>query len=147
MSMHTAYIAMGSNLGDSLQLLERAWGEIGNHFAINLLSLASPYLSDPVGMESENQFVNTVGCVNTGLDPHELLAFLHETEKRFGRKRPSDQVGYADRTLDLDLLLYDDLVTEPTGSVIIPHPRMHERFFVLMPLCEIAPEFSHPTLH
>ena len=145
--MHTAYIGLGSNLGDSLQLLEEAWLELGNHPEIQLISLASPYFSKPMDMVSENWFVNSAGCIQTALNAADLLAFLHETEKKFGRKRSNSTVGYADRSLDLDLLLYDNVVTEKSGPVILPHPRLHERLFVLMPLDELGPDLCHPLLN
>ncbi|MDH3347052.1 MAG: 2-amino-4-hydroxy-6-hydroxymethyldihydropteridine diphosphokinase [Desulfobulbaceae bacterium] len=145
--MHTAYIGLGSNLGDSLGLLEKAWLELGNHSEIKLISLASPYVSKPMDMVSENWFVNSAGSLITTMNPRDLLDFLHQTEEQFGRKRPSSTLGYADRSLDLDLLFYDNVVIDGAGSMVIPHPRLHERLFVLMPLGELAPDLCHPVLH
>ena len=143
--MHTAYIGLGSNLGDSLQILQQAWTSLGEYPAIELGVLASPYLSEPMDMESENWFVNSAGCLRIDLSPSELLAVLHETEKRFGRQRSATSPGYLDRSLDLDLLLYDDVVSDESDLPVIPHPRMHERLFVLLPLGEIAPDRHHPV--
>ncbi|MDH4316847.1 MAG: 2-amino-4-hydroxy-6-hydroxymethyldihydropteridine diphosphokinase [Desulfobulbaceae bacterium] len=144
--MHTAFIGLGSNLGDSLQILQRAWASLSEHSAIELGVLASPYLSEPMDMESENWFVNSTGRLRTDLSPVELLAVLHETENRYGRKRLLNDSGYLDRPIDLDLLLYDDLVANGADVPIIPHPRMHERLFVLVPLDEIAPDYHHPVM-
>ena len=98
-------------------------------------------------MISENWFINSVGSLRTTMNARDLLSLLHTTENQFGRKRPSSAVGYTDRSLDLDLLLYDNVVSEDSDPVIIPHPRLHERFFVLMPLGELEPDLCHPVLH
>jgi 2-amino-4-hydroxy-6-hydroxymethyldihydropteridine diphosphokinase len=95
-------------------------------------------------MQSAHRFVNAAALVQTDLTPLALLARLQRIETRCGRTRPAHgAAGYRDRTLDLDLLLYDDLVLR-TAELILPHPRLHERLFVLEPLAEIAPEWVHP---
>lgn len=141
----TAYIGLGSNLGDSLRLVREAWEALGRNPAITLARLSSPFRSEPVGMASDLWFINAVGQVRTSLAPLELLEYLLALEGAFGRRRrPGVQVS-EDRTLDLDLLLYDDLVL-PGPRLVLPHPELHRRLFVLMPLAEIASQLRHPVL-
>ena len=139
----TACIGLGSNLGPSLQLLLSAWRQLGQHPAIETVRISSPYRSQPQGVETEHWFVNAVGLIRTTLAADTLLAHLHLIEEQHGRRREPGQTAYRDRTLDLDLLLYGDLLThEP--ALTVPHPRMLERRFVLAPLAEIAPDLVHP---
>ena len=143
---HTACVGLGSNLGDSLCLLLTAWRLLQGETSVRAVRLSSPYRSDPRGMRSAHRFVNAAALVRTGLTPFALLERLHRIETRCGRTRPvPERPGYQDRTLDLDLLLFDDRVIH-TGELILPHPRMHERLFVLAPLAEIAPAMVHPLL-
>ena len=144
--VHVAAIGLGSNLGASLTTLQAAWRELLTHPEVTALALSRPYLTDPVAMASVNRFVNAAGLVRTGLAPHALLRHLHAIEARHGRRRLADGVGSLDRTLDLDLLLYDQQVVHD-GGLILPHPRMHHRLFVLVPLAEIAADFVHPLVH
>jgi len=144
--MTTACIGLGSNLGNSLEILREAWLELGRRPGLTPVTLSAPYRSEPVNMDSSNWFVNAAGLVHTDLEPAALLATLLQIEKRFGRSRDCSVAGYQDRTLDLDLLLYGDRVVSRPG-LEIPHPLMHERAFVLLPLCEIAPEIRHPVRH
>ena len=96
-------------------------------------------------MESQNWFINAVGLLHTSLDPEALLAVLLQVEQQFGRSRSTDLSEYQDRTLDLDLLLFDDLVMH-SPELNLPHMAMHERLFVLEPLAEVAPGLLHPLL-
>ena len=142
--VHTACLGLGSNLGDSLQILHTAWDILRGETAIRTVRLSAPYRSDPLGMQSVHRFVNAAALIHTELAPFTLLARLQRIESRCGRTRPSrGAAGYQDRTLDLDLLFYDDLVFR-TAKLTLPHPRLHERLFVLAPLAEIAPEWMHP---
>ena len=143
--MAGAWIGLGSNLGDSRQTLLAAWQRLGSHTAIGLVQLSSLYQSQPVDMESSNWFVNAVGELTTTLTPEQLLEQLLAIEQEFGRRRDPALPGYQDRTLDLDLLLYDDLVLK-TARLELPHPRLHKRLFVLAPLAELAPDRVHPVL-
>ena len=142
--LKTACIGLGSNLGDSLRLVREAWLALGRDPDIVPGPLSSPFRSEPVGMVSSNWFINAVGLVQTALPPLELLERLLALEKRFGRLRDKGTEGYQDRTLDLDLLLYDDLVLADQ-HLVLPHPELHRRLFVLLPLAEIAPELNHPV--
>ncbi|GAB4340148.1 MAG: 2-amino-4-hydroxy-6-hydroxymethyldihydropteridine diphosphokinase [Desulfobulbaceae bacterium] len=141
--MTTAYIGLGSNLGDPLDLVRKGWQALGEDPRVRLVRLSSPYRSEPVGMESDNWFINAAGEVETSLSPLELLGLLHAIEHRFGRER-DPAAGYQDRTLDLDLLLYGNLVLREGGGQV-PHPSLHERLFVLQPLAEIASGVMHPV--
>lgn len=96
-------------------------------------------------MDSPHWFINAAGRLTTSLSPHELLALLLKVEQQYGRTRSTDQSGHQDRTLDLDLLLFDDVVMD-TPELILPHPAMDGRLFVLVPLAEIARELQHPVL-
>jgi len=141
----TAYIGLGSNLGDSLQIILNGWVALGNIPGIHLGKLSHPYRTEPVGMVSDNWFINATGELKTTLPPGELLECLHRIEKKFGRRRDLAASGYQDRILDFDLLLYDQKVLQK-DDLYVPHPRLHERFFVLLPLCEIAVDVLHPVL-
>lgn len=144
--MAIAYLGLGSNLGDSLQLLAAAWHALGRQPGIRLLHLSNPYRTKPVGMVSSNWFVNAAGSVQTDLPPLELLECLLRIEEQFGRVRHAGLTGYQDRIVDFDLLLYEDMVLDDP-RLVIPHPQMHRRLFVLAPLKEIAPDLRHPVLH
>ncbi len=141
--MKTAYIGLGSNLGNSLQILRKAWRKLGQEPAIRPAALSNPYRTEPVAMASRHWFINAVACLQTSMPPRDLLHALLATEKKFGRTREGKAPGYQDRILDLDLLLYDDLVCQ-TATMTLPHPELHNRLFVLSPLCEIAPDCVHP---
>ena len=140
---HEAAIGLGSNLGQSCAILQAAWQDLRAHPDIFPQALSSPYRSHPVDMNSAHWFVNAAALIRTRLTPHSLLHLLQAIEARHGRLRNPQVHGCQDRTLDLDLLLYDELVLYD-DYVIIPHPRMEQRLFVLEPLAEIAGNRSHP---
>jgi 2-amino-4-hydroxy-6-hydroxymethyldihydropteridine diphosphokinase len=135
-----AFIGLGANLGNPESQIRRALAALGNLPRTRLVASSSLYRSRPVGVGTQPDFINAVAEVETELGSRELLDELLATEARFGRERPSPG---APRTLDLDLLLYGDAIIEEPG-LIVPHPRMHERAFVLMPLAEIAARISIP---
>jgi 2-amino-4-hydroxy-6-hydroxymethyldihydropteridine diphosphokinase len=142
--MARAWIGLGSNLGDSRQTLLAAWRQLGGLKEIKAVRLSSLYQSKPVDMDSDNWFVNAVGELTTSLSPEKLLGQLLTIEHTFGRRRDPALAGHQDRTLDLDLLLYDDLILK-TARLELPHPRLHKRLFVLAPLAELAPDLVHPV--
>ncbi len=142
--LHSAWIGLGSNLGQSRELLQQAWQALGKRDQIMAATISSPYRTRPVGMDSQHWFINAVGLLQTSLTANELLDTLIEIEQEFGRTRTKEE-GYQDRTLDLDLLLYDDL-RQNSKRLTLPHPRMHQRLFVLEPLNEISPQLLHPVL-
>jgi 2-amino-4-hydroxy-6-hydroxymethyldihydropteridine diphosphokinase len=132
---HTAFIGLGSNLEDPSGQLQRAFDDLGRLPDTRLLARSSLYRSAPVGYLDQPDFVNAVAQVETALAPRDLLQALLRIEHEHGRERTFRN---APRTLDLDVLLYDDLQLHEHG-LTIPHPQMHLRAFVLEPLLEIAP--------
>jgi 2-amino-4-hydroxy-6-hydroxymethyldihydropteridine diphosphokinase len=137
---HRTFIALGSNLDAPRDQVTRGIQEVAALPQTRLLKCSSLYRTAPVGFADQPDFINAVVLVETALSPHALLAELLAIERRHGRVR---EFLNAPRTLDLDVLLYGDLVLQETG-LALPHPRMHERAFVLRPLAEIAPEASIP---
>jgi 2-amino-4-hydroxy-6-hydroxymethyldihydropteridine diphosphokinase len=135
------YIALGSNLGDRELNLLRAVAEVGRLPQSRVTALSSFYETSPVGLTNQGRFFNAVLRLSTGLDPVSLLAHLLQIENEtFLRTRT---VHLGPRSMDLDLLLYGEMVINET-SLVVPHPRLTERRFVLQPLCEIAPDLLHP---
>lgn len=130
----TAYIALGANLGDARGTVRQAVQALGALPQTRLVRASSLYRTAPID-SSGPDYINAVAEVATGLSPQALLAELQRLELAAGRERPYRN---APRTLDLDILLYDD-ITLDTPMLTIPHPRMHDRAFVLLPLAEIAP--------
>ncbi len=136
-----AFVGLGANLGEPEAQVRRAFTALEAIPKTRLLAASSLYRSAPVGVGEQPDFINAVAAIETGLSAQALLDALLAVEARFGRRR--DFAG-APRTLDLDLLLYGDrVIAEPPG-LIVPHPRMHERAFVLAPLAEITPDAVVP---
>jgi 2-amino-4-hydroxy-6-hydroxymethyldihydropteridine diphosphokinase len=136
-----AYIALGSNLGDRELNLLRAVAEVGRLPESRVTALSSFYETSPVGTVVQDAFYNAVLRLSTRLDAHTLLAHLLRIEdKIFKRVRTIHQ---GPRRMDLDLLLYDNISINDV-DLVVPHPRLAERRFVLQPLCEIAPDLLHP---
>ncbi len=135
-----ATIGLGANLNDPAAQVEYALAELDRLPATRLVARSSLYASTPVGYVDQPDFINAVAQVETGLAPRALLAALLEIEHRHGRER---SFRNAPRTLDLDLLLYGAAHFHEEG-LTLPHPRMHERAFVLLPLLEIAPDTEIP---
>ncbi len=138
--MAIAYIALGANLGDAAATLRAAYGALANLTGCNLLKTSSLYHTAPIGYANQPDFINAVACIETELSPQQLLDTLLDLEARFGRVRAEKN---GPRTLDLDILLYDQQEID-LPDLIIPHPRLHLRAFVLHPLAEIAPELALP---
>ena len=143
-SSHIAYISVGSNLGDRrlncLKGLERLTEE--GHTI--LVARSGFYITEPVDFIEQDWFVNAVAKVETRLSPCSLLEALMTIETALGRRR--DSVRFGPRTIDLDIILYDRQVID-SPELVVPHPRMHKRRFVLAPICDIDPELLHPTLN
>lgn len=135
----TVYVALGSNLGDRLAMLRGAVTELHRR-SIDVVARSALYRTAPVGLETPHHFLNAVVQVSTALDPQALLAALLSTEHELGRRRAP---APADRTCDLDLLLYDELCVSE-ADLELPHPRMACRRFVLLPLLDLAPELRDP---
>jgi 2-amino-4-hydroxy-6-hydroxymethyldihydropteridine diphosphokinase len=136
---HSCAIALGSNLGDSRSILDSAIDRLRSHPQIELIAVSSWYLTKPIGPPQPDYF-NGCATLQTTLEPCDLLTALHSIEAEFGRVR---EQHWGARTLDLDLLLYDSQIID-TPSLQVPHPRMTERAFVLIPLSEIAPDRIEP---
>jgi 2-amino-4-hydroxy-6-hydroxymethyldihydropteridine diphosphokinase len=130
----TAYVAIGANLGDARATVQAAVNDLQNLPHTRVLCASSLYQTAPMDSTGPD-YINAVAAISTGLSPHELLAALQSLEQAAGRQRPYLN---APRTLDLDIVLYGDTVMT-TGELVIPHPRMWQRAFVLLPLAEIAP--------
>ncbi|HSC62944.1 MAG TPA: 2-amino-4-hydroxy-6-hydroxymethyldihydropteridine diphosphokinase [Caldimonas sp.] len=138
-SPRDAFIGLGANLGDRALQIERACADIAALPTTALVARSALYASAPLAAPG-GEYLNAVARVRTSLAPLDLLRALQAIETRHGRVRP---FAGAPRTLDLDLLLYDDLVLA-SDALTLPHPRLHERAFVLVPLAEIAPDLSIP---
>ena len=139
--MNNIYLILGSNLGDRLELIEKGKEEVKKHIG-SIVKKSSIYDTEPWGFVHKNTFFNQVICVQTNLNPHDLLEAIHKIENSLGRIRENSQ--YTARTIDIDILLYNDwIISSP--ELKIPHPKMLERRFVLEPLIEIAAEVEHPV--
>lgn len=140
--MALIYLSLGSNLGNREENITKAIqtldGKIGT-----LVKCSSLFETSPWGFESDHAFINAAAIFSTKLTPEEILLITENTEKDFGRLQKSINQNYNDRTLDIDLLLYNNFILD-TEKLILPHPHMHERKFVLEPLAEIAPNVIHP---
>lgn len=143
--LHNVFLSLGSNLGDRGENLQQALANIEDRIG-KVVTISSFYVTEPVGFESENDFLNAVCKVRTKLQPSEILRISQSIEKDMGRLEKSENKVYLDRIIDVDLLLYDDGVLNSL-DLILPHPHLHERLFVLQPLAEIAGELMHPVLH
>ena len=138
--MATVYLALGSNLGDREINLRTALGRLSAFVQITLRS--SIYETEPVGVREQPWFLNMVIGGTTTLSPVDLLRLAKKIENEMGR---AEGIRFGPRPIDIDILFYDRLI-ELSPALTIPHPRLHERAFVLTPLAEIAPNFVHPRL-
>lgn len=140
--MAIVYLSLGSNIGDRVGYLQQACSLLNALPEINIVSTSSFYESEPWQMDSENWFVNAVVQISTTLEPENLLRECQRIETQLGRKRNPGK-GYTDRTLDIDILFYDNLILN-SDNLIIPHRLFHRRAFLLVPMLEIAEDFTHP---
>ena len=141
--MHTVFISIGSNIGSKVENVRNIIAALGAPGDIRVTETSPLYRTEPVDFTDQDWFVNAVVRVETGLDPWALLERLGRLEQEAGRVRGKQRFG--PRIIDLDIILYDDLVME-TEKLTLPHPRMHKRCFVLQPLCDIDPTVIHPVL-
>lgn len=144
-TLHKVLLGLGSNLGNKKQNIEQALLNI-QLYAGETETVSSLYETDPVGFESVNRFINAVCIINTVLSPEEVLDTTKKIEKKMGRTIKSEKKIYSDRIIDIDILFYDNDIIQ-TPELIIPHPLVHTRDFVLRPLSEIAPYLIHPVLN
>ena len=143
MGVHTAYIGAGSNIGDKLLNCKNGISALTNTQNAVEKAWSRFYKTEPVDYKDQDWFINVVVKVETPLAPFELLKTLKSIERDAGRMDGS--IKFGPRVLDLDIILYDDLVTN-SSKLIVPHPRMHKRRFVLRPICDIDPTIVHPVL-
>ncbi len=140
---NTAYISVGSNIGDSLAHCRSAAAWLDSRDGIRVTAHSRYYKTEPVGYADQPWFVNAVFAVKTALSPEALLETLQQAQRIHGREK--NAVRFGPRTLDLDILFYNDMIMNRSG-LVIPHPRLGNRRFVLEPLCDIAPDLVHPAL-
>lgn len=138
-----AYLSIGSNIGNRLETFQQAIQLLGENNKIRIEDLSSIYETDPVGYTNQACFLNAVIKITTSLKPEELLETCLFIESKLGRKR---EFRWGPRTLDLDILLYNQENIE-TESLIVPHPRMQERAFVIIPLMELNPSIKLPNVN
>ena len=140
--MAHAYIGFGSNIDDRFNYITQALQLLLEADDVSLIQISSLYETEPVGYEEQGWFLNGVIAVETGLSVHQLLALLKKIEEAVGREH---RARWGPREVDLDLLIYDQCCIN-TPDLIVPHPEMHQRSFVLVPFAEIAPDVRHPIL-
>lgn len=140
------YLGLGTNLGNKRENIELALENIEKQIG-NIVSRSAFYSSEPLGFESDNLFLNCAVEIKTTLLPHELLKETQAIEKTMGRINKTDSSGYSDRIIDIDILLFNNEIINDAPKLVVPHPLMQAREFVLNPLSEIAPEFVHPVLN
>jgi 2-amino-4-hydroxy-6-hydroxymethyldihydropteridine diphosphokinase len=141
MKQHTVFLALGTNTGDTYASIKKALELLQGR--IDIIKVASTYESKPWGFEKQDNFLNTALKGTTILDPEELLAFIQEVEKRIGRKK---RFQNGPREIDIDILFFENIVMNTT-HLQIPHPKLHKRDFVLLPLIDIEPSYIHPQLN
>jgi len=137
---HIVYFALGTNLGDRIANLRAAVEALASE--INVIAESKVYETPPWGYEKQPAFLNMAVKCETALEPESLLKRLKQIEVQLGREQ---SFRWGPRLIDIDILFHDDLILK-SESLIIPHPRLHERAFVLVPLAEIAPDLVHPVL-
>ena len=142
-SWHKVYLGLGSNLGDKQKNLDKAIEFLAANKKIKIVNISSFIITEPMGDVEQDNYLNGALEIKTLLDPHEILKTINKIEFDLGRVRT---IHWGPRTIDIDILLYDDLVIK-SSDLIIPHYGMHERDFVLKPMCEIAPNIMHPILN
>jgi 2-amino-4-hydroxy-6-hydroxymethyldihydropteridine diphosphokinase len=140
--MNRAYIGIGSNLGDPVHNCDLAVRAMTADPHSRVTALSPFYRTEPVGKKDQDWFVNAVAALETSRSPRELLSFLQAIEREMGRERKEK---WGPRVIDLDILFYEDQVLQE-GDLVVPHPRVRERRFVLKPLNDIAPTLRHPLL-
>lgn len=142
--MSVVYLSLGSNLGDRESIINLSIKEIDKRIG-KVTNISSRYETEPWGFSSANKFINMAVEVNTQLTPKKVSEIVHQIEFDLGRRRDTNAIGYEDRVIDIDILLFDDIVLNDK-DLTLPHPKMHLREFVMAPLSEIAPNMVHPII-
>ena len=140
---HIAYISVGSNMGDRLQNCRQGITALTRAGGSRIVAQSRIYMTEPVDYEDQDWFINMAVKLETANDPFELLDTIKSIQRAAGRIQ--DVIRFGPRVLDLDILFFDDLVID-SGRLVVPHPRMHQRRFVLKPICDIDPTIVHPVL-
>jgi 2-amino-4-hydroxy-6-hydroxymethyldihydropteridine diphosphokinase len=140
---HIVYISAGSNMGNRLQNCRQGISALTRSGKFRIIAQSRMYMTEPVGYKDQGWFINMVVKLETTNDPFELLDEIKRIQRAAGRKR--DVIRFGPRVLDLDIIFFDDLVLD-SDSLVLPHPRMHQRRFVLQPICDIDPTIVHPVL-
>lgn len=140
--MAIVFLSLGSNLGDRLSYVQQAASILGMTNNIQIIATSSFYETEPWQMDTPNWFVNAIVQISTSLSPEELLIVINRIEAQLGRER-SEKRQYTDRTIDIDILFYDDKLIN-TDKLVIPHRFFHRRACMLVPMLEIAQDFIHP---
>lgn len=143
--MTTAYLSIGSNIGERLKFIEQAVSFLGLCEEIDVIQTSALYETEPWGVKDQNWFLNVAVEINTTLSPQDLLVKCNQIESTLGRNRDVEK-RWGERTLDIDIIFYGKEIIN-TDILVVPHTRMHERAFVLVPMLEIAPEFVHPIFN
>jgi len=141
--LHIAYISVGSNIGDKLANCQKGIQALGETGHSKILAQSRFYATAPVDYEDQDWFINAVIKLGTARDPFQLLDQIESIQRAAGRK--IDPVRFGPRILDLDIILYNDRIID-SERLVVPHPRMHKRRFVLKPICDINPAIIHPVL-
>ena len=144
--MSIVFLSLGSNFGDRLSYLQQAASMLGSLPGTSIVTSSSFYETEPWCMRTENWFVNAVIQLSTSLSPQEVLEECQKVEQKLGRVRVNKDGKYGDRTIDIDILFYDDQVIG-ADNLIIPHRLLQRRAFVLVPMLEIAQDFVHPLFN
>ena len=142
--MHTCYLSIGSNLGNRILNCQQVIKELQPF--VTLLTQSSFYETEPWGYQDKNYYINAVIHVETSLDPYTLLSKIKLIEENMGRSQKNPKFLYEARIIDVDILFFDNLIID-VDSLIIPHPKMCNRNYVLMPFFEINPYFQCPSTH
>ena len=141
--LHIAYISAGSNMGDRLQNCCKGIESLTESGNSRILAQSRIYTPEPVDYEDQDWFINMMVKLETAHDPFELLDHIEHIQRAAGRLH--DPIRFGPRILDLDIILYDDRIVD-SERLVVPHPRMHKRSFVLKPICDIDPAIIHPVL-
>lgn len=144
--MGKAIIGLGSNLGDKIGYIQQAYRLLVDTEGITIIKSSSLYESEPVGYKEQDWFVNAVVIVETDLEPYDLLKECHRIEHQLGRERDIKHVIWGPRTIDLDILFYDNVIIS-NDVLQIPHSQVHLRVFTLKPILEIEPDYVHPVMN
>jgi 2-amino-4-hydroxy-6-hydroxymethyldihydropteridine diphosphokinase len=143
--MAKVFVGIGSNLGDRAAHIALARAELAILPRTKLVAVSPVYETAPLGSVPQGPYLNAAARLDTDLDPYDLLDALHAIEAKAGREPPQRRRKWGPRVLDLDILLYDNRVIS-SDELVVPHPLLHERWFVLRPLADLAPQVVHPLL-